>query len=267
MMRLIFLAQLVVSSSLRITDLDKKAWQEQEHEITQDDIRAYVEGHRRAFPESDPLRKEKSSLMQKDSSTHKTVASKHKKLKALKKAALKKTSDKKKTHQKKQRVTGASLMRRAEKQRTLMNKVEDFKVHVDFLTALKKEMNRAALEKKTERVKKMSMLQVDTRRLPPADRKALGLMSEAEEKVHNEELRKYEEERLAATPQFKETLKLIEQGPHYLRRIVSIEDMSYLAEKFGGPALKDALHATSMLQVSKQMPHHLKAQWGPSRHH
>lgn len=270
-MRAIFLAQLVLGASLKITDLDQRAWEHQQtqenQEITRADVEEYQQKHHKMTAEErdthlQKVRLQMQSAFAKNAGEKKTNALLQ--LKTMKKkAALKDARSLKKASKpelKKEMGAGVSLLQQAERAE-MMEKLAAYKVQVDFQVALDKKVNEQLLKKQTQRA--ASLMQMDVSKMTPTDRKEMGLMSEAELKMYAKEEARMNEllkDENAARKQIKDAQKAIflqvqddiRASPHYLRRIVSVEDMMYLIDTFGGPTLKAAAKEVSMLQTSRQ---------------
>jgi len=290
-MSIIFLASLVLSASLKITDLDQRAWEQEKHQIKQQtqenqditraDMEEYQQKHHNEHhavnyrhmkdmtaEERDThlqkVRLQMQSAFAKNAGEKKTEKNSLLQLKTMKKkAALKDARSLKKVSKpelKKEMGAGVSLLQQAERAE-MMEKLAAYKVQVDFQVALDKKVNEQLLKKQTQRA--ASLMQMDVSQMTPTDRKEMGLMSEAELKMYAKEEARMNEllkDENAARKQIKDAQKAIflqvqddiKASPHYLRRIVSVEDMMYLIDTFGGPTLKAAAKEVSMLQTSRQ---------------
>jgi len=265
-MRVIFIAQLVLGASLKITDqkesqditrADMEEYHAKHHSVDYRQLRHMTAEERQAHLEKVRLQMqgafEKNSLMQKAEKKSSLVQMK-------KKAALKNAQSSKTPVLKKELAAGVSLLQQVERAE-MMEKIGAYKVQVEFQMALDKKVNEVLLRQETQ--KAAALLQMDVSQMTPTDRKNAGLMSEAELKMYaveearmNELLKDENAARKAIADAQKavylQVLEDVRSSPHYLRRAVSVEDMMYLIDKFGGPTLKQAAKEVSMLQTSSQ---------------
>jgi len=269
-MRCVFVALFVLSASLKITD------QKENQDITRADMEEYQTKHhneqhsvdyrhlKHMTAEERQAHLEKVRLQMQGAFEKNSVEKKTDKKASLvqmkKKAALKNAKSLKTPVLKKEMAAGVSLLQQAERAE-MMEKMAAYKVQVEFQMALDKKVNEVLLKQQTQ--KATALLQMDVSKMTPTDRKNNGLMSEAELKMYaveearmNELLKDENAARKAIADAqkavFLQVLDDVKASPHYLRRAVSVEDMMYLIDKFGGPTLKQAAKEVSMLQTSSQ---------------
>jgi len=231
-MRVIFFAQLVLSASLKIED----------EAVTAEDNLKYTAEHRDA--DLQKHRHQMKKAMAKNSGGS---------LIQLKKNAASKSDTQSlkqmSTQELKQEIgAGVSILQQAQRAE-MKQKLAAYRAQVGYQVALEQKVNEILLQKATARAEQMKKMSVSEMTL--TDRKELGLLSEAELKQYaaiearmNEYLKVHEPYQVAAKEAqhqiYAEVMDNIKANPHYLMAPVSLDDMDYLIDLFGGSTLKQA---------------------------